>query len=186
MEHDRFRGHAPHDPYFADIEEFSGTAPEDATTTDLAVRNAIITIGALMREERARHSRSAFPEIEGQQGLDPAPQPRPSGAAGHATPTLRRFRLAPVHGAWAALFVAVLIWPRAVLIAMLAVFVLSLVGVALFGEARLRRLLRDTDLRARAMLARLRRARREPDPFEEYPDPFECLERAPSRDSLGS
>lgn len=186
MEHDRYRGHAPRDPYFTDVEEFSGRAPADAATTDLAVRNAITTIGALMREERARQNRATFPEIEGQQGLDPSPQPHPGGAVGRATAALSRFRLAPVHGAWAALFVAVLIWPRAVLIAMLAVFVLCLVGVALFGEARLRRLLRDLDLRARAMLARGRRSRREPDPFEDYPDPFERQERAPSRDSLGS
>lgn len=186
MEHDRFRGHAPQDPYFKDIEEFAGHPPADAATTDLAVRNAISTIGALMREERARMNRNAFPEIECQQGLDPAPRPGPTGVRGRWRPSLRQFRLKPVHGAWVSLFVAVLLWPRAVLIAMLAVFLICLVGVALFGEARVRWLLRDLDLRARAALARFRRARRNPDPFENYSDPFERLERVPARDRLGS
>jgi Flp pilus assembly protein TadB len=179
MEHDRFRGQASKEPFYTDLEEFAGRPPADAATAELAVRNAMVTIGALMREERAKQTFDAFPEIEGQQS-------RRTAATGGASDLLRRMRPAPVIGAWAALFVAVLIWPRAVLIAMLAVFVLCLVGVALFGEARLRRMLCDVELRARAALARVRRSWREPDPFEDYADPFERLERAPSRDSLGS
>ena len=38
----------------AGLEEYAGRTPEDAATTDIAVRNAVQTVRDLMREERLR------------------------------------------------------------------------------------------------------------------------------------
>lgn len=200
MKYDRFRGQTPTDHHLPDAEEYLGHPPADAATTELAVSNAINTISALMREERARAQARALPELETQHVLEPAPRhgrggPKRAGGSGWQPAAsagrswfgrLRNFRLAPVHGFWAALFLAVMIWPRAVLIAMLAVFVVCLVGLALFREARLRGIGHEIEARVRLFRARLTRSRRDSDPFEDFPDPFERLDGTHRRDRLGS
>lgn len=192
MGSDNFRGDAPRDHHIPEIEEFAGHPPADAATTELAVRNAVTTIGMLMRQDRARAQATALPDLATQEAIDAHPPrrtthvKRPPASGPGWRERLRKFRPSPVHGAWAAMFLAVLIWPRAVLIAMLAVFVLCLAGVALFGEARLSGVIRELGAQLATLRARQKRPRRKADAFEDFPDPFERLDRTRARDSLGS
>lgn len=177
-------GRAPVSYFAVDLEEYEGRTPEDAATTEIAVRNAVKTIGELMCEDRQRRERDGLPEIALPEDMAAeivvAQSARaPRRRAMRKTPGLvtrwRGFRPGPVHAAWAVAFGAVLLWPEAVLVTLFAGFVICLVGVALFGPELLERL-RD------GVLGRLRRqgrarARRnaEPETFDDIHDPFERL-----------
>ena len=157
---------------------------EDDATTEIAVRNAVETIGEVMREDRQRRACDGLPdlalpddmaaEVAAAQAMR-APRQRATGKSPGGLARLRGVRPGPVHAAWAAAFGAVLLWPEAVLIAMFGGFVICLAGVALFGPEILERV-RDTvngALRSRGPV----RARRgeEPEMFEDAHDPFERL-----------
>lgn len=184
MTHKTVSGAPPTDHFAAGLEEYEGRTPEDAATTDIAVRNAVETIGVLMREDRQRREREGLPELAlpdeiaaeiAAEEAARAPQRRGARRSASILARLRGFRPRLTHAGWAAAFGAVLMWPEAVLIALLAGFVICLVGVALFGPEILERL-------RGVVLGHLRwrdRARKredeEQDVFEEMPDPFERL-----------
>lgn len=183
----RVRGETPSNQFFLDAEEFAAKPPSDAATTEIAVRNAVTTIGKIMREERAKRRRDGLPVLEDQLVLEAVAPPRRKPALpdpGLLIARLRGWRPRPAHAGWALLFLAVLIWPRAVLIAMLAVFVLCLFGVALFGQQRLQAIGADLSARVSAIRAKLS-PEAEDDPFDALPDPFDRLGDA-GRDRLGS
>lgn len=186
----RARGETPSHMFFLDAEEFEAQPPADAATTEIAVRNAMSTIRSIMTKERGARRRAGLPSLEDQQTLDPR-SPReparlrpPRAQPGEMIARLRAWRPRPAHLGWAGLFLAVLIWPKAVLIAMLAVFILCLIGVALFGQQRLRALGDEVVAHIRFVRARLVPETDE-NPFEDMPDPFDRLDRAPP-DRLGS
>ncbi len=128
-------------------EEMPGRTPEDAATTEIAVRNAVHTIGNLMRDERRRRAQAGLPELVLPADMAAAPRPgaraprRARGTRGRAA----ALRPAPVHALWAVLFGAVILWPKWVLAGLFAGFLLCLAGVALFGPELLEH------LRARAL-----------------------------------
>ena len=167
----------------APANEFAAGREDDATT-EIAVRNAVETIGELMREDRQCRARDGLPDLAlpddmaAEVAAAQAARARRQRAVRKSPGILARlrgFRPGPVHAAWAMAFGAVLLWPEAVLVALFVGFVACLVGVALFGPEILERV-RDTVLGA----VRLRgpaRARRseEPEIFEEAHDPFERL-----------
>lgn len=141
-------GPTPVEHFHIGREEFPGRAPEDAATTEIAVQNAVRTIGHLIREERQRRERAGLPDLVLPDEMDaerqaPARQGRrarkPQGARGMLA-RLRGFRPGPVHALWAVAFGAVLLWPKTVLVGLFAGFVICLVGVALFGPEILERL----------------------------------------------
>ncbi|MBE0454930.1 MAG: hypothetical protein IBX58_14775 [Roseovarius sp.] len=153
------------------------------------MRNAVVTISEIMRDERATCNLAALPALADQtvmQGASPR-RAGPVGRAGHlGLPLLARLRVwrpTPEYLGWAGLFLAVLIWPRAVLIAMLAVFVLCLVGVALFGQQRLAAIRDQVAIRVRRVHEHVTPGQ-EDDPFDGFPDPFERLGES-RRDRLG-
>lgn len=177
-------GDAPFDHFAAGIEEYAGRAPADAETTEIAVRNAVKTIGELMREDRQRRERDGLPEIALPEDIAAeiavaqatrAPQRKAMRTTPGVLEWLRGFRPGPVHAAWALIFLAVIVWPKAVLVALFAGFVICLVGVALFGPELLERL-RDRvsgRLRGRGHARAHRDA--EPEMFDDLSDPFERL-----------
>jgi len=177
----RDSGTAPGNHFAAGLEEYQGRTPEDAATTEIAVQNAVRTIGELMQEDRKRREREGLPDLVLPDDLvaeRPAPGLRArragrSARIGTAMARLRAWRPRPVHGAWAAAFAAVLIWPRVVLIALFAGFVVCLAGVALFGPEILERL-RDRVMRLVGRPGKGTRAagvdRRDPDE-DEMPEP---------------
>lgn len=191
MKHHVISGRAPVDYFAAGLEEYEGRTPEDAATTEIAVRNAVETIGELIREDRARRVRADLPELvlpDEMVAEEAAPAPRrrrAQKAAQTSAPRqqqaqqaaqapgmltrLRGFRPGPVTALWGVAFAAVVVWPKAVLVVLFAGFVICLVAVALFGPELLERLRDAAFGRFRA-----RRATRE-DPFEDMPEPFERL-----------
>ena len=54
MTHRNFFQWALGDCFAAGLEEYKGRTPEDAATTDIAVRNAVQTVRDLMREDNRR------------------------------------------------------------------------------------------------------------------------------------
>lgn len=184
MRQKQISGNAAVDHFAVGLEEYEDRTPEDAATTEIAVRNAVKTIGALMREDRRRRARDGLPEIILPEDMGAeialakatrAPQRKAMRKTQGLLSRLRGVRPGPVHAAWAVAFGAVLVWPKAVLATMFAGFVICLVGVALFGPELLERL-RD------GVLGRLRwqgraRARRnaETETFDDMPEPFERL-----------
>ncbi|GAW34448.1 hypothetical protein RA2_01496 [Roseovarius sp. A-2] len=181
MEHDLPRAGAPV-PYPPHPDtEYEGHAPADAVSTEIAVRNAITTISEIMAEDRRRRGSEALPELappvameavaprRGRKRRQPAAGPR-KGTGLRAR--ILAFRPKPQHLGWALAFAAVLLWPRVVLIAVFAIFCLTLIGCALFGVERLTGL-RD---RLRGMQGGWRRRQEQaPDPFADHPDPFERI-----------
>jgi hypothetical protein len=170
-------GRVPVDHFAAGVGECECRTPEDAATTEIAVRNAVETIGALMREDRRRRARDGLPDLvlADEMAAQIAPKRRASRRTPGTAGRLRGGWPRPAHLAWAAGFGAVLIWPGAVLAAMFAGFVICLVGVALFGPDIFGRL-RDAALGA-SCSQRRRRARRtdRPEIFEEPLDGHERL-----------
>lgn len=189
MVYDRFRGKAPSEPFYLDASEMDARPPDDAVTPEIAARNAMATIEEIVREDRARRKRAGLPALDPvEPGSEKGRKRRGrkgtlSGAGNSLLAWLRAWRPSPVHGFWTVMFLAVLIWPRAVLIGMLAVFVLCLVGVALFGQERLAALGGEVLARARRLRAQSR-PRRDSDPFDACPDPFERLGKT-GQDRLG-
>jgi len=141
-------GRAPTDAHAAGPETHRGGTPEDAAATELAVRNAVRTIGALMREDRERRRRDGLPELVLPDDLVTAQASRgPRARRGRRPAAQRRaWRPGPVHGAWAATAAAVLFWPETVLALLFGGFVICLAGTALFGPEILERL-RDRAMR---------------------------------------
>lgn len=142
------------DHFATGLDEYAGRTPEDAATTEIAVHNAMRTIEGLMREDRKRRARAGLPELvlpDELASAQAAPGRRSRGA--RRTRAASAWRPGPVHGAWAAAFVSVLLWPRVMLIALFVLFVACLVGVALFGPEMLER------MRERVMWRPGRRAR---------------------------
>lgn len=190
MVYDRSRGGAPSEPFFLDAEEIAARPPGDAVTPEIAARNAMATIEAIVREDRARRKRAGLPALDPVEPGSETGRKRAgrkgtlSGAGNSLLARLRAWRPTPAHGFWTVMFLAVLIWPRAVLIGMLAVFVLCLVGVALFGQERLAALGGEVLALARRFRARPR-PQRDSDPFDACPDPFERLGKT-GQDRLGS
>jgi len=173
MSHRINSGSAPFDNYAAGLEEYEGQTPEDAATTEIAVKNAVLTIGQLMREDRKRREREDLPEIVLPEEFIEYQPPRTQKRRGHrrterardVLARLRTWRPGWVHAFWAAAFLAVLLWPRAVLLALFVGFVMSLVGVALFGPEMLER------LRDRIVRTVLRRDKVDPETDAgEHPD----------------
>jgi len=191
----RIMGPVPYPPH-RDT-EYEGRPPEDAGTTDMAVRNALATISEIMVEDRRRRGSDILPDLA--PPVEPevaAPRPRRKRRAKSAQARrgpgvmagLRAVRLRAQHLGWALAFGAALIWPKAVLIAAFALFCLTLIGCVLFGADRVQ------GLRARLReicdagfppggMARLRNIWRGarsgrptvPDRFADRPDPFERL-----------
>jgi len=180
-------GSAPVEHFSNFREELPGRTPEDAATTEIAVQNAVHTIGELMREERKRRQRAGLPdlalpeEIAAEQrahGPKARRARKQQGARGMLA-RMRGFRPAPVHALWVLAFAAVLLWPKVVLAGLFAGFVICLVGVALFGPDILERLreravglvLRRRPSRgARGHEGDGRQAGERPDPFERLND----------------
>ncbi|MET4129163.1 hypothetical protein [Roseovarius sp. MBR-6] len=184
---DRARGETPSKHFFLDAEEFAAKPPADAATTEIAVRNAVTTIGKIMREERTMRRRDGLPVLEDQLVLEAVAPPRRKPGLpnpGLLIARVRGWRPRPVHAGWALLFLAVVIWPRAVLIAMLAVFVLCLFGVALFGQPRLQAIRHDLSARLREIRAKVS-PEADDDAFDHMPDPFDRIGDA-GRNRLGS
>lgn len=129
------------DHFAAELEEYAGRTPEDAATTEIAVQNAMRTIEGLMQEDRKRRARAGLPELALPDELASAQaEPRRRNRGARRTRSAPAWRPGLVHGAWAAAFVSVLLWPRAILIVLFVLFVACLVGVALFGPEMLERL----------------------------------------------
>lgn len=184
MIHKTISGDSPVNHFADGLGEYEGRAPEDAATTEIAVRNAVETIGELMCEDRRRRARDGLPELALPDDMAAeiaaaqaarAPRRRAMRKTPGIPARLRGFRPGPIHAVWAAAFGAVLLWPEAVLVALFAGFVICLAGVALFGPEILERL-RDAAVGA-VRSRRPARARRdeEPEMFDEAHDPFERL-----------
>jgi len=200
MKHDLSRtvGQVPYPPH--PDTEYEGHPPEDAASTELAVRNAIATISEIMVEDRRRRGSETLPELAPQVEMEAvAPRARRGHGrrAGAAPPAQGQGLLARLgalrpktqHVGWAIAFGAVLLWPKAVLITAFALFCLTLTGFALFGPARM------SDLRDRvrrvgdiglpvsggvAWRGLLRRAPDDtPDVFAGRPDPYERIAKDP-------
>ncbi|RXV66820.1 hypothetical protein C6W92_03205 [Roseovarius sp. A46] len=175
-------GTAPADHFAAGLEEYEGRTPEDAATTEIAVRNAMHTIEKLMREDRKRRVRAGLPELVLPDEIAAEQQAhghgrRGTGGARGALARLWSWRPGAVHAAWGTAFVVVLAWPKGVLVALFAAFVIGLACVALFGPEILER----TRKRAARLFARRddgRGARGDTDEEEmpeARPDPFDRL-----------
>lgn len=180
MTYRRDSGPAPTDQYAAGLEEYEGRTPDDAATTEIAVQNAVRTIEELMREDRKRREREGLPELVMPDDLaartpkrgPKEPRARRSGRGRDTLARLLAWRPGLVHWAWAAAFAAVLLWPKVVLIALFAGFVICLVGVALFGPEILDRL-RDRVMRlvGQGAGARAPRGARGDADYHEMPEP---------------
>lgn len=162
------------DPYSQRADEpleYEGHTPEDAATTELAVHNALRVIRGLMVEDRRRRARAGLPDL-----ALPDEFAAEQGDAAHATRGMTRSarsadvrRRVLLYVAWTAGFAAVLLWPKTVLLGLFAMFVISLVGVALFGPEILERL-REQVMQLASQHAAPRAARREARD-EEMPEP---------------
>jgi hypothetical protein len=178
-------GTAPADHFAAGLEEYEGRTPEDAATTEIAVRNAMHTIEKLMREDRKRRVRAGLPELVLPDEITAEQQAharrrsgiRKTARVSDTLARLRAWRPGPVHAAWAAAFLTVLVWPQGVLVALFAAFVICLACVALLGPEILER----SRERAARMFARrddVRGARGDTgdeEMPEARPDPFDRL-----------
>jgi hypothetical protein len=141
MTYRRDSGRAPSDHFAAGLEEYEGRTPEDAATTEIAVRNAVRTIEGLMQEDRRRRARDGLPDLALPDELGAAQGGRGRGARRSTGAARGAAAGRPVvYGAWAAAFAAVLFWPQLVLVTLFVLFVACLVGVALFGPEILERL----------------------------------------------
>ncbi|MFB9151005.1 hypothetical protein [Roseovarius ramblicola] len=148
MTHHMDAGPARTEHVAAGLDGGEGRSPEDAATTEIAVHNAVRRIEKLMREDRRRRARDGLPDLTLPDDLAAAAaargakrrHPRTVTHARGALARLLAWRPGPAHGAWAAVFAAVLVWPATVLALLFTGFVICLAGVALFGPEILERL----------------------------------------------
>lgn len=184
METHLLRGQTSRTYYPNHNTEFQGSAPDDAVSTELAVKNAVSTIRSLLTEERRKKRRQALPDLAPHISVEHLEPVANKSAVRRISlwSRIKTVHLLPRHMGWLALFVLVLWQPLPVLIAMFIGFWMVFLGYAIFGADRvtqlriqmLRRMARSLTFSRRLPKLQLRREAA-PDPFADRPDPFERI-----------
>lgn len=192
------QSYLPHDG-----SEYKGHAPADAASVDVAINNAMTTIRNILTEERRTTSRRSLPDLapgvlpqhlvaRPKRSAKKTRKPAFKGAitAKLARPARSNDRIAQItslrpklrHAFWMVAFALVVLWPKAVLVGLIASFCLLVLGTVVFGGAWIKGLCdmviavlpASWSVRANWPPLTLRR-KPEPDPFESMPDPFDRI-----------